>query len=57
VHAALAEQLAGQLPADPYAADALGARVEMSPDAGHLLVIPTWRRALSHLAPHRRAGG
>jgi pimeloyl-ACP methyl ester carboxylesterase len=30
------------------------ARIEMSPDAGHLLVIPRWQRALSHLAPHYR---
>lgn len=27
------------------------ARVEMVPAAGHLLVIPLWRRILSHLAP------
>lgn len=27
------------------------ARVEMTPGAGHLLVIPMWGRALSHLAP------
>lgn len=27
------------------------ARIEMVPDAGHLLVIPVWKRALSHLAP------
>ena len=27
------------------------ARLEVVPEAGHLLVIPTWRRALSHLAP------
>jgi pimeloyl-ACP methyl ester carboxylesterase len=27
------------------------ARLEVSPGAGHLLVIPRWRRALSHLAP------
>lgn len=30
------------------------ARLEMSPGAGHLLVMPTWRRALAHLAPARR---
>jgi pimeloyl-ACP methyl ester carboxylesterase len=29
------------------------ARVEMRPGAGHLLVFPTWSRALSHLAPSR----
>ena len=29
------------------------ARLEMVPDAGHLLVIPVWERALSHLAPRR----
>lgn len=27
------------------------ARLEVSPGAGHLLVIPRWQRALSHLAP------
>ena len=27
------------------------ARLEVAPGAGHLLVIPRWRRALSHLAP------
>jgi pimeloyl-ACP methyl ester carboxylesterase len=31
-----------------------GARLEIAPDAGHLLVIPTWPRALSHLAPGSR---
>ena len=30
------------------------ARLEMVPGAGHLLVIPLWRRVLSHLAPARR---
>jgi pimeloyl-ACP methyl ester carboxylesterase len=33
------------------------ARLEMVPDAGHLLVIPMWRRALSHLSPRRKAPG
>jgi pimeloyl-ACP methyl ester carboxylesterase len=28
-------------------------RIEMSPGAGHLLVVPLWKRALSHLAPGR----
>ena len=27
------------------------ARVEMSPGAGHLLIIPMWHRVLSFLAP------
>jgi pimeloyl-ACP methyl ester carboxylesterase len=27
------------------------ARVEMVPDAGHLVIIPIWRRVLAHLAP------
>ena len=27
------------------------ARLEVSPGAGHLLVIPMWKRAISHLAP------
>jgi pimeloyl-ACP methyl ester carboxylesterase len=48
--------------ADPVAGSAHGrwwqrnlanARLEMVPDAGHLLIIPTWRRVLSHLAPRR----
>jgi pimeloyl-ACP methyl ester carboxylesterase len=30
------------------------ARLEVSPGVGHLLVVPTWKRALSHLAPRRR---
>jgi pimeloyl-ACP methyl ester carboxylesterase len=29
------------------------ARLEVVPEAGHLLVIPMWPRVLSHLAPHR----
>jgi pimeloyl-ACP methyl ester carboxylesterase len=47
---------------DPVAGSAHGrwwqrnlanARLEMVPGAGHLLIIPTWRRVLSHLAPRR----
>ena len=30
------------------------ARLEMVPGAGHLLIIPIWRRVLSHLAPGRK---
>jgi pimeloyl-ACP methyl ester carboxylesterase len=30
------------------------ARLEVAPGAGHLLVIPSWERALRHLAPRRR---
>jgi pimeloyl-ACP methyl ester carboxylesterase len=30
------------------------ARYEQSPDAGHLVILPTWRRALAHLAPGAR---
>lgn len=30
------------------------ARLEMVPQAGHLLVIPMWQRVLSHLAPHSK---
>lgn len=30
------------------------ARLEVAPGAGHLLVIPLWRRVLSHLAPRSR---
>jgi pimeloyl-ACP methyl ester carboxylesterase len=37
----------GQLPS---------ARLEVSPGAGHLLVVPMWRRVLSHLAPGRGRG-
>jgi pimeloyl-ACP methyl ester carboxylesterase len=29
------------------------AHLEIVPDAGHLVVLPAWRRALSHLAPDR----
>ncbi len=28
------------------------ARLEVIPDAGHLLIVPIWHRVLSHLAPH-----
>ncbi|HVQ18403.1 MAG TPA: hypothetical protein VMT27_05125 [Actinomycetes bacterium] len=28
------------------------ARLEMSPQGGHELLLPTWKRTLSHLAPH-----
>ncbi|MEU4295693.1 hypothetical protein AB0E63_46400 [Kribbella sp. NPDC026596] len=28
------------------------ARLEMSPQGGHELLSPTWKRTLSHLAPH-----
>ena len=31
------------------------ARLEMVPDAGHLVVIPLWKRVLSHLAPGGRS--
>jgi len=30
------------------------ARLEMAPGAGHLLIIPMWRRVLAHLDPRRR---
>ena len=30
------------------------ARLEMVPQAGHLLVIPMWQRVLSHLAPYNK---
>lgn len=30
------------------------ARLEMSPDGGHELLVPGWKRTLSHLAPHCR---
>jgi pimeloyl-ACP methyl ester carboxylesterase len=30
------------------------ARYEQSPGHGHLLVVPVWKRTLSHLAPHHR---
>jgi pimeloyl-ACP methyl ester carboxylesterase len=29
------------------------AQLEVVPDAGHLLVVPTWARTLSHLVPSR----
>jgi pimeloyl-ACP methyl ester carboxylesterase len=50
--------------ADPVAAGRHGrwwqsqlpqARLEMVPGAGHLLIIPTWDRVLSHLAPGSRS--
>lgn len=28
------------------------ARLEMSPQGGHELLVPMWKRILSHLAPH-----
>ena len=28
------------------------ARLEMNPQGGHELLVPTWKRVLSHLAPH-----
>ncbi|MGY0234061.1 alpha/beta hydrolase [Longispora urticae] len=31
-----------------------GARIEMQPNLGHDLLKETWRRALSHLAPHAK---
>ena len=33
------------------------ARLELTPDAGHLVLIPTWSRALSHLTPDRERVG
>jgi pimeloyl-ACP methyl ester carboxylesterase len=33
------------------------ARLELAPEAGHLLLIPMWARALSHLAPDREPYG
>ncbi|HSJ58083.1 MAG TPA: alpha/beta fold hydrolase [Anaerolineae bacterium] len=33
------------------------ARLEMVPEAGHLLIVPMWGRVLSHLAPGARGGG
>jgi pimeloyl-ACP methyl ester carboxylesterase len=33
------------------------ARLELTPDAGHLVLIPTWSRALSHLTPDRERAG
>ena len=32
--------------------DRLNARLEMVPDGGHDIVVQTWPRVLSHLAPH-----
>lgn len=32
------------------------ARIEMSPGGGHDLLVPAWKRALSFLAPRRKAG-
>ena len=33
------------------------AHLEVAPGAGHLVVIPTWSRALAHLAPEREPVG
>jgi pimeloyl-ACP methyl ester carboxylesterase len=33
------------------------ARLEMTPSAGHLLIVPRWQRALSHLAPGLKRRG
>ncbi|MFN8541880.1 MAG: hypothetical protein U0232_30930 [Thermomicrobiales bacterium] len=44
----IAGQKARRLVAETAPADA---RLEVSPGAGHLLIIPMWKRALSHLAP------
>jgi pimeloyl-ACP methyl ester carboxylesterase len=49
--------------ADPIAGSSHGrwwqrqlpnARLEMVPGAGHLLIVPMWKRVLAHLAPHRK---
>ena len=32
------------------------ARLEMNPGGGHELLVPMWKRVLSHLAPRRKAG-
>lgn len=33
--------------------EATAARAKVLPDAGHLVVVPGWARALAHLAPRR----
>lgn len=46
-----ADPVAGGRHARWWAAHINGARIEMAPDAGHMLILPKWERILSHLAP------
>lgn len=46
-----ADAVAGHAHAIWYRKHLADARVEMVPDIGHLLIIPTWARVLAHLAP------
>lgn len=46
-----ADPVAGHKHASWWHARLPNARVEMAPAAGHMLLIPLWRRVLSHLAP------
>lgn len=46
-----ADPVAGHKHASWWHARLPNSRVEMVPAAGHMLVIPLWRRVLSHLAP------
>ncbi|HEX2883571.1 MAG TPA: alpha/beta fold hydrolase [Candidatus Limnocylindria bacterium] len=49
------DALTGQRHAAWWRAALPDARIEMIPRAGHLALVPAWGRALSHLAPRRRA--
>jgi pimeloyl-ACP methyl ester carboxylesterase len=46
-----ADAVAGHAHAAWYHERLADARIEMSPGAGHLLIIPLWERVLAHLAP------
>lgn len=46
-----ADPIAGNAHAAWYRRAVPGARMEMVPGAGHLVIVPAWGRVLSHLAP------
>jgi pimeloyl-ACP methyl ester carboxylesterase len=49
-----ADQLAGPKHGKWYQARLPDSRFEQVPGEGHLLVVPMWKRALSHLSPNQR---
>lgn len=48
------DEIAGPRHGKWYQKNLRHARYEQSPGRGHLVLIDTWPRALSHLAPHAR---
>jgi pimeloyl-ACP methyl ester carboxylesterase len=50
------DALAGNAHAAWYQRAVPDARMEMVPGAGHLVIVPAWRRVLSHLAPGAKRG-